>query len=154
VRLRGRSTAGTLDWCGSGKKCMKLASIEELYVEDRSRLSHGGCLMIASPMQGVVHQLRPPPLVHDGPGLTGSQLLPLFVERRDEAAFESLLRRHGPMVMGVCRRVLRNPHDAEDAFQASFLVLVRKAARIVPRDMVANWLYGVARTTALRANAL
>jgi RNA polymerase sigma factor (sigma-70 family) len=58
------------------------------------------------------------------------------------------------MVMGVCRRLVRDAHDAEDAFQATFLVLVRKAASVVPREMVANWLYGVARMTALRASAL
>src|SRR5262249_27270171 len=74
--------------------------------------------------------------------------------RRGEAASESLRRRQGPMVLGVCRRVLRNAADAEDAFQATFLVLVRKAASIRPRGMVGNWLYGVAHTTALKARAM
>lgn len=108
---------------------------------------------MTSPVQGVIQHLRRAVLVQGGAGLTDGQLLTLFLERRDEGAFEALVKRHGPMVMGVCRRVLRNPHDAEDAFQATFLVLVRKAASVVPREMVANWLYGVARTTALRANA-
>src|SRR5262249_34920722 len=88
------------------------------------------------------------------PGLTDGELLEWFITRRDEAAFEVLLRRHGPMVLGVCRRILRNEADAEDAFQATFLVLVRKAASIRPRGMVGNWLYGVAQTTALKARAM
>src|SRR5262249_36741181 len=79
------------------------------------------------------------------------QLLEVFVERREEAAFAALVRRHGPMVWGVCRRVLPSYHDAEDAFQATFLVLLRKAASIMPREMVGNWLYGVAHRTAVRA---
>ena len=82
--------------------------------------------------------------------LTDGQLLGRFIERRDEAAFAALVRRHGPMVWGVCRRLL-NDQDAEDAFQATFLVLVRKAASIVPRERVANRLYGVAHQTALQA---
>jgi len=85
---------------------------------------------------------------------TDGELLTEFVERRDEAAFEALVRRHGPMVLGVCNRLLANEHDSEDAFQATFLVLVRKAKSIVPREMVGNWLYGVAHNTALKARAV
>jgi RNA polymerase sigma factor (sigma-70 family) len=89
-------------------------------------------------------------LLRDGAGLTDEQLLGCFIERRDDAAFAALIKRHGPMVWGVCRRLL-NHHDAEDAFQATFLVLVRKAASVLPRGMLANWLYGVAHQTALQA---
>jgi RNA polymerase sigma factor (sigma-70 family) len=85
--------------------------------------------------------------------LTDSQLLARFIERRDEAAFEALVRRHGPMVLGVCRRVLGSVHDAEDAFQATFLVLARKAASLRSRELVGNWLYGTAYRTALQARA-
>src|SRR5690348_7122538 len=102
----------------------------------------------------VIGHLRRAALRPDGAGLTDSELLELYVARREEAAFEALLRRHGPMVLGVCRRVLRNEADAEDAFQATFLVFVRKAASIRSRDMVSNWLYGVAHNTALKAKAM
>jgi RNA polymerase sigma factor (sigma-70 family) len=82
---------------------------------------------------------------------TDGQLLEHFISRRDETAFEALLRRHGPMVRGVCRRILGDVHDADDAFQATFLVLVRKAASVRPREAVGNFLYGVAYRTALEA---
>src|SRR5262245_44238311 len=84
-------------------------------------------------------------------GLTDRQLLECFLADRDEAAFEALVRRHGAMVMGVCRRVLHDPHDAEDAFQATFLVLVRKASSLSQPELLGNWLYGVAYRTAREA---
>jgi RNA polymerase sigma factor (sigma-70 family) len=102
-------------------------------------------------MSGVIQHVRRAVLLHDGVGLTDGQLLADYLSRRDEAALATLVRRHGPMVWGVCRRVLRNYDDAEDAFQATFLVFVRKAASIASRELLANWLYGVAHQTALNA---
>ncbi|HWY87638.1 MAG TPA: efflux RND transporter periplasmic adaptor subunit [Gemmataceae bacterium] len=84
-------------------------------------------------------------------GATDVQLLERFAEQRDEDAFAALVQRHAPMVLGVCGRVLRDANDAEDAFQATFLVLVRKARSISRPNLLANWLYGVARRTALAA---
>jgi RNA polymerase sigma-70 factor (ECF subfamily) len=91
--------------------------------------------------------------LHQETALSDAHLLMQFIEQRDESAFATLVRRHGPMVMGVCRRVVQDPHDAEDAFQATFLILVRKAASITRRELLANWLYGVAYHTALKARA-
>jgi RNA polymerase sigma factor (sigma-70 family) len=98
----------------------------------------------------VVRRLRGAAFQREAAGLTDGQLLERFVAARDEAAFEALVIRHGPMVFGACLRLLRDRHEAEDAFQAAFLVLARKAASVVPRERVANWLYGVACQTAVR----
>jgi RNA polymerase sigma factor (sigma-70 family) len=84
---------------------------------------------------------------------TDGQLLLRFTAGRDEAAFEALLRRHGPLVWGVCRRLLARDHDAEDAFQATFLVLVHKAGSIRKQASLGSWLFGVAHRIALKARA-
>jgi hypothetical protein len=89
-----------------------------------------------SHMNGVLQHLHS--VLRDGAGSTDGQLLEDYVSRHNEAALAALVRRHGPMVWGVCRRVLRNHHDAEDAFQATFLVLVRKAPSIASRELLAN----------------
>jgi RNA polymerase sigma factor (sigma-70 family) len=84
-------------------------------------------------------------------GLSERQLLERFITVRDPEAFEAIVRRHGPMVLGVCRRWLADPHDADDAFQATFLILVRKAESLRNRDVLASWLYGIANRVARRA---
>src|SRR5262249_42664793 len=112
-----------------------------------------GRSMATSHTSKVIRHLRRAVLLRDGAGMTDGQLLGCFLTQRDDAAFAALVRRHGPMVWGVCRRVLRDYHDAEDAFQATFLVLVRKAATVEPKEMVANWLYGVAYQTALKTRS-
>src|SRR5947209_3005560 len=109
--------------------------------------------MATGQVNSVSYHLRRAALLSDAGGLTDGQLLESFVARRDEAAFAALVRRHGPMVFGVCRRILSNTQDAEDAFQATFLVLIRKGTSLLPRHTVGNWLYGVAYRTALRARA-
>jgi RNA polymerase sigma factor (sigma-70 family) len=107
--------------------------------------------MATSPSRQVLKHLRRTALGQAGE-LTDGQLLDRFLAGRDGEAFAEIVRRHGPMVLGVCRRVLGNVHDADDAFQATFLVLVRKAGSVRPRGLVGNWLYGVAWHTAARAH--
>ncbi len=86
-------------------------------------------------------------------GLGEGALLDRFVAGGDGEAFEALMARHGPMVLGVCRRVLDDPSDVEDAFQATFLVLVQKAGSLRDRELLANWLYGVAHRVAARVRS-
>ena len=91
----------------------------------------------------------------EGPvaGVSEGQLLDRFATGRDGAAFEALVARYGPMVYAVCRRYLRDPNDVDDAFQATFLVLVRRAGSLRRQDLLANWLYGVANKVAVRARS-
>jgi RNA polymerase sigma factor (sigma-70 family) len=108
--------------------------------------------MSSIPLGGVVRQLHrlagvPLPEISDG------QLLERFCRAGEAAAFEALVQRHGPMVLGVCRRVLRDGHAAEDAFQATFLVLLRRATALDRQRSLGNWLYTVAYHVALRARA-
>ncbi len=86
-------------------------------------------------------------------GLGDGSLLERYLTRGDEAAFEALVNLHGPMVLGLCRRMLHDPRDVEDAFQATFLILVRKASSIRDRTLLSNWLYGVAYRVAIRTRA-
>ncbi|HJZ91753.1 MAG TPA: sigma-70 family RNA polymerase sigma factor, partial [Gemmataceae bacterium] len=97
--------------------------------------------------RGLSPEHSPPP----APELTDAELLKQFAAGRDEEAFTALVRRHGPMVLGVCRRVLRDRNDAEEAFQLTFLVLVRKAPELRHADRLAGWLYGVADRVARKA---
>jgi len=110
--------------------------------------------MEARALRSAVRRLRAvvtPPALPAGPD---AELLRTFAARRDPAAFEALVRRHGPMVMGVCRRVLRDAADTDDAFQATFIVLVRKAGSLRRPDRLAGWLYQVAYRTAKKARSL
>jgi RNA polymerase sigma factor (sigma-70 family) len=102
--------------------------------------------MSAAAVRGVVRRLGP---TADPP--TDADLVAAFAARRDHAAFAELVRRHGPTVLGACRRVLADSHAAEDAFQAVFLVLARKAGTVRPPGAVGGWLYGVAVRTANKA---
>jgi RNA polymerase sigma factor (sigma-70 family) len=105
------------------------------------------------PLRTALRHLRRTLGAEAARGVTDAQLLERFVTQRDESAFELLVWRHERLVLGVCRRVLHNAHDAEDAFQATFLVLVRKAGSIGKRQSLASWLYKVAYRTALTQRA-
>jgi hypothetical protein len=99
----------------------------------------GSLNMAAEPLRVVVQHLRRLVGAPASGAVTDGQLLERFVHERDQAAFELLVRRHERMVWGVCRRLLREAHDAEDAFQATFLVLVRKAGTVAKKESAASW---------------
>jgi RNA polymerase sigma factor (sigma-70 family) len=109
--------------------------------------------MASTALRSVIRHLHR--LVGAGPagGLADADLLQRFLSQRDEAAFEVLVWRHGPMVWNVCQRLLHHPHDTEDAFQATFLAFVRKAGSIRERTSLSSWLYKVAYRVALKAKA-
>jgi RNA polymerase sigma factor (sigma-70 family) len=107
--------------------------------------------MTRRPLNVLLGQFRKLGGKDQGTGVPDRELLHRFVHRGDEGAFEQLLARHGPMVLNVCRRMLGDQQLAEDAFQATFLVLVRKAASIRQRELLGNWLYGTAYRTAAKA---
>src|SRR5262245_47216829 len=109
--------------------------------------------MADTQLQGILRHLRQIVGPQGTGGLSDAELLERVVGARDHAAFEVLVWRHGPMVLGVCRRVLRHAEDAEDAFQATFLTLARKAGSLNNGQALAGWLYRVAYRIALRARA-
>jgi RNA polymerase sigma factor (sigma-70 family) len=107
----------------------------------------------SSTVTKVIEQLRQDMRRQDEERLSDGLLLDRYLDMRDDAAFAALVRRHGPMIWGVCRRITGHVGDAEDAFQVAFLILVRKAASVRPREAVGNWLYGVACHAALKARS-
>ena len=109
--------------------------------------------MQAKIIERVVADLRAQSFRRDAQ-TSDAALLEAFLARRDQAAFTALVQRHGPMVLGACRRILGHVQDAEDAFQAVFWVLAKKGNAVRPRAQVGNWLYGVAVRTALKARGL
>lgn len=104
--------------------------------------------MVSGRPSTLGRQLRRIVIATDARAMSDGDLLDCFVTGGDEAAFEALVRRHGPMVLGVCRRVLHDPHEADDAFQATFVVLLRKCGSLAQPELLGNWLYGVAFRTA------
>jgi RNA polymerase sigma factor (sigma-70 family) len=107
---------------------------------------------LGSILPGRTRRDSPVPAAESNP-TTDRDLLDRFARHGDQQAFAALVRRHGPSVLGVCRRVLRDPHAAEDAFQATFLVLARKAHTIAQPEALGSWLYGVALRVACKARA-
>src|SRR5215831_17142563 len=113
---------------------------------ERSGMSHGTSTSVARQLGSLF-------AAGTAAGLPDRQLLERYIASCDEAAFAAIVDRHGPMVLGVCRQLLGDAQHAEDAFQATFLVLARKAHSIREPELLGNWLYGVALRTARKARA-
>src|SRR5713226_1442337 len=107
--------------------------------------------MATAQLASVLQQLRTMVHVAAYEDTSDRELLERFLAQREEAAFVALIERHGPMVLHVCRRIQANEHDAEDVFQATFLLLARKAGSIRKPEAVASWLHGVAHRLAVEA---
>src|ERR1700756_1208070 len=107
--------------------------------------------METAPLGTVVRHIRKLAVAPGTRALTDAQLLERFAAHQAEDAFAALMQRHGQLVWGVCRHVLRHDHDAEDAFQATFLVLARNAATIRKQEALASWLHGTAYRIARQA---
>ncbi len=109
--------------------------------------------MVPKALAGMFHRLRALASLREASQCPDQELLVRFIQDHDEAAFTALVERHGPMVLAVCRRVLHHHQDAEDACQATFLVLVRKAAAIRKLNSLSSWLHGVALRVSMKARA-
>ena len=139
------------------QRILQARSVRCILRMERSR--RGATAMIPGKSRPITRQLEELGTSGTLTGLSDAQLLGRFAAtragtRRPSRRSSELIHRHGPMVLGVCRQILRHPHDADDAFQATFLVLVRKARSIRVGDSLAPWLYGVAYRTAQRARAI
>jgi len=109
--------------------------------------------MAVQPLGAVLRHIRRLANAQAAQSLPDRELLHSFIGQRDDRAFSELVNRHGKLVFYVCRQVLRHEQDAEDAFQATFMVLAKKAESIRKRDSLSSWLYGVAYRTAMKAKA-
>src|SRR5262245_55103311 len=104
--------------------------------------------MTTSQPESLTHYLRQMLRAWKLDDRNDAELLSAFEQTRDNQAFAALVGRHGPLVWGVCQVILRNRQDAEDAFQATFLVLAQRSCQVSPKELVSHWLYSVARRTA------
>jgi RNA polymerase sigma factor (sigma-70 family) len=135
------------------KMPLRLAVETALYSRRIELSSREATSMSSEPVGPLLRYIRRLATGRKDSELPDNQLLERFANHQDESAFAALQRRHGPMVLSVCQSALHNWHDAEDVFQAVFLVLAQKAGSIQRREAVSSWLYGVAYRLALKAHA-